>query len=117
MALLTVRRPPVTGLVVAAFDVTNIGGDSFAAENSGRYLLHVKNGHTVPQTVTVDDPNSVGPSGAVAFNPDMAIVIANATEQWILIDNPGRFMVPVTGIINLAYSGVTLLTLAVLRVV
>lgn len=115
MAALTPRVPDLNGLTVTAYSSAAGGGDTFAAEDSAKYLLHIKNGHTATQTVTIDDPNTQTPADATAFNPDVAIPVVNAGEVFAYIQEPRRFKDSVTGNISLSYSGTTLLTLAVYK--
>lgn len=48
-----------------------------------RVILHVVNGDASPHTLTLDDPTSVSPVGASAFNPDVAIVVTNGESRFI----------------------------------
>ena len=114
MAVLTPRVPVLAGLQGTAYTAAAGGGDSFVADATSRYLIHVKNGHTSSQTVTIDDPSSVAPASAKTFNPDVDVVVVNAQESWIYLQSPSRFM-DSSGNINLSYSGVTALTLAIYK--
>lgn len=86
------------------------GGDEFV--NSGEDFIYIVNGHSSPQTVTIATP--VTTDGlAVAEN---AIAIPNAEGRMIgpfpkTIYNDGNAKVQLT------YSGVTSLTIAVLKAV
>ena len=85
------------------------GGDKVAPGPTT--FLHVKNGGGAPITVTVDDPTSVGPAGAQAFNPDLSVSVTNAQERMI---GPitERFANPADGLAAITYSGVTTVTVA-----
>ena len=85
------------------------GGDKVQA--GPNVFLHVKNGGGAPITVTIDDPTSVGPSGAQSFNPDLSVSVTNAQERMIgpLTD---RFTNPADGLVAITYSGVTTVTVA-----
>lgn len=118
MATLTVQDIPLGG-AAATYGAAAAGGDLFAPRASGpgaAVLLHVKNGHTAAQTVTVDDPVSRDPGSASAFNPDVAVSVPASGERFILLKPIERF-VNADGNVSLTYSGVTALTLAVLRLI
>jgi|SRR3989337_710065 len=112
MAELTVQDVSLVGLAPAYQAVAD--GDYFVPASAGKYMIHVKNAHTSSWTVTINDPISVAPSGAKAFDPDVDVVVPNATERMILID-VGRFKDPSTNRIDLAYTGLTALTIGVFR--
>ncbi len=112
MAALTVITPDLNGELVT-YAAAAGGGDSIPVQAGGVYYLHVKNGHSSSQTVTINDPTAVTPVDAVAFNPDVAVPVVNATERIIRLD-ADRFR-DSDGNILLTYSGVTLLTVAVYR--
>lgn len=87
------------------------GGDTFDPDQDT--FIHVKNGHTAPQTVTIVTPRTDPRTGQA--EADIAVSVPNAGERMI---GPFPFEVyadPVTGLGSLTYSGVTLLTLAVLK--
>jgi hypothetical protein len=114
MAQLTVQKPTLAG-VAPTYAAAGAGGDTFAPEDDGLYMLHVKNAHSASWTVTIDDPNSPSPGNAVAFNPDVAVVVPNATERVILV-HAGRFRNKTTGLVSLTYTGVTALSVGVFKV-
>ncbi len=92
------------------------GGDTITptAGDFRNFALFVNNGGGAPITVTIDDPNSVTPVAATTFNPDPAISVTNATAKLILIDTK-RCLNGATGLINITYSAVTTVTVAVYR--
>lgn len=108
MAVLTEQQILVTGLE-ATYAAAAALGDSFS--NTGKQYLHVKNGGGSPITVTIDDPNSVSPTGATAFNADVAVVVTNAEERLIGPFPTSRF----SSTVAVSYSAVTSVTVAVLR--
>lgn len=112
MAVLTVQDAAIAGLA-ETFAAAAGGGDSFA--NNGLCLLHIKNASGAPITVTVDDPGSPAPAGATQFNPDVAVIVPAAGERLIGPFPPFRFN-DSNGRVNLTYSGVTTLTVAVVRI-
>lgn len=84
------------------------GGDT--VKPGDRVFLHVKNGHSSPQTVTVATPGNVA-GLAIA---DLAIAVPNAGERMIgPID--GNFRAA-NGLAAITYSGVTSLTIAAIRI-
>lgn len=57
------------------------GGDKFIP--GAGVFLYINNTDAAPHTVTVDDPNSTGPSAGAAFDPDTALVCAaNTAYLW-----------------------------------
>jgi hypothetical protein len=96
-----------TGLT-PAYSAAAGGGDSCKA--SSRTFLHVKNGHSSPQTVTIATPGTVG-GLAIA---DLAVAVPNAAERMIgPIDDVFRDS---GGLAQITYSGVTALTIAAIRI-
>lgn len=116
MTNLTPIKPTLSGTDPAGYATCQAGGDTFDANPSTKYLIHVKNGHSASQSVVIDDPNTPSPAGATTFNPDVTDPVPNAGERFIKVDDPGRFRDPNTGRISLSYSGTTLLTLKILDV-
>jgi hypothetical protein len=91
------------------FTAAEAGGDEFAT--SGRDFLHVKNGHTSPQTVTV---NSQVPCNQGADH-DVVVAVPNGEERLIGPFPKPRFDDPAEKV-QISYSGVTALTIAIIRV-
>lgn len=86
------------------------GGDFFQADQGAVYQVRAANGHSSPQNIVADDPTTPAiPGATVAANPDLTFVIPNAAQRLFRL-NANRLRDPVTGRINLSYSGVTLLT-------
>jgi hypothetical protein len=115
MAVITPKVAALSGVVPTPYASASGGGDSFPVVSGGVYLIHVKNGHSSPQSIIIDDPTSAAPSSATTFVPDVTVSVANAGEQMIVLSNIGRFASS-TDSVNLTYSGVTALTLQVIRV-
>lgn len=113
MATLTVINPDLNGEAVAPVAAA-VGGDVFPAEAGAEYLIHLRNGHSSPQSVSFDDPNSATPTDATAFNPDVAVPVANATERIIRVA-ANRFRNTGSGNIAMTYTGVTALTVNVYK--
>lgn len=107
MATLSVQKISLTGLG-PAFVSASEGGDEFA--NSGRVFLHVKNGHTSDQTVTVNSLRICD----LGYDHD-AIVTVPAGEERLIGPFPRfRFNDP-NGKVQVSYSGVTALTIAAIE--
>jgi hypothetical protein len=112
MAVLSVQRAiPGTGLNPTYASAAG-GGDSYPA--SGVELLHVKNGGGAPITLTVEGPN-VDNFGTSGDNHDQAYTIPNGGERFIRVSNMARHR-DANGSVQLTYSAVTSVTIAVLSV-
>lgn len=98
-------RPGVAGAVVTSHNAA--ASDSFT--NNGKVMLRVTNGGGAPITLTVDDPSSVSPTAATAWNPDAAITIANGATKVIGPFPPSRFN-DANGRVQLAWSATTSVT-------
>src|SRR5690606_769244 len=49
-----------------------------------RVFIHAKNTNGAASvTLSIDDPNSIGPQGATAFDPDVTIVIEPSGERFV----------------------------------
>jgi len=107
MATLTVEEIVRAGLE-PTFNAAAGGGDEF--ENSGSEFIHVKNGHSGAQTVTIATPATVD-GLAVA---DRAVAVP-AGEERVIGPFPRSTYNDAAGKVQLTYSGVTLLTLAVMK--
>jgi hypothetical protein len=103
----------VVGGVADALVPAAAGGDSF--DNNGLCLFVVNNGGGGAITATLDDPNSPNPGSASQFNPDVAVSVPAGTRRTIGPFPPFRFN-DVNGRVNVAYSGVTTVTVQVLRI-
>ena len=111
MAILT----PIDTLVAGVADslvAAAGGGDSFS--NNGHCLFVVNNASGGAITVTFDDPNSPSPASASQFNPDVAVSVPAGARRTIGPFPPFRFN-DANGRVNVTYSGVTSLTVEVLR--
>lgn len=113
MAVLTKQKMSVTPGLAPTYTAAAGGGDSFVNDQAdgSRTFIHIKNGGGAPITLTVDDPNSKTPDGATAWNPDLAVTVANATER--MVGPIGARFIDGNGNTNLAYSGVTTVTIGV----
>jgi len=96
-----------TGLT-PAYTSCSGGGDVFP--NAGNEVIHIKNGHSGAQTVTIVSQSTVD-GLAVA---DRAIAIPAGEERFIGPFPQGTYNNS-SGQVELTYSGVTSLTIAVLK--
>lgn len=107
MADLTVQIVSLPGLT-PTYGAAAAGGDAFV--NSGKDFIHIKNGHTSPQTVTINS-QAVCNQG---FDHDDAVVVTNAQERMIGPFPKDRFNDSADKV-QITYSGVVALTIAILR--
>lgn len=107
MATLTKQSVVRTGLE-PSYDAASSGGDEFA--NTGAEFIHVKNGDGSPHTVTIETPNLVDGTLAIA---DRDVVVPAGEERMI-----GPFPVGTyndgDGLVQLTYDAVTSVTIALL---
>ncbi|MGH7206838.1 MAG: hypothetical protein ACREI2_11585 [Nitrospiraceae bacterium] len=111
MAALTIQEIVVGG-AVPTYAAAAAGGDTFAPTAQQPHVLHVKNGGAGSINVVVDDPNSVNPGSATAFDPDVTVAVAAGAEKMIRLGYT-RFRNTGTGAVSITYSGVTTVTVAV----
>lgn len=115
MATITPKVAVLGGVDPLAYAAASVGGDLFAAQPGNRYLIHVKNGDTTSKTLTIDDPTSVGPPSFTTFVPDVAVIVPNAGERVVLVNDAARF-IDSNGDINLSWSAITSVTFQVFRI-
>jgi len=108
MAVLTVQQVNLTGLA-PAFAAASAGGDEFV--NSGRAVLYVKNGDISDKTVTVDSQTPCNQG----FDHD-AQVIVPASEERIIGPFPKNRFDDANGKVQISYSDVTSVTVAVIEI-
>lgn len=88
MATLTnVVTPVVNPSAAPATNTIAAAGDQFAADFGAVYLMRWTNGSATPGNVVMDDPNSVTPSAATAFNPDVTIAVPAGESRAQRIDS------------------------------
>jgi hypothetical protein len=63
--------------------------------------------------VAIDDPNTLGPAGATAFNPDVTVSVTNAQERIIRLGPIRRYINTGTGNVTVTHSFTTSVTAAV----
>lgn len=118
MAAVAVR--PLNGLTgalatVGGYYAASGGGDSFPAVEAGQYLIHVVDANASSAVLTVDDPNSVTPEGATAWNPDAVLTTLTATSRLFNLKDATRFR-DANGNVNLSWSVTATVTFMVYRV-
>jgi hypothetical protein len=108
MAVLSVQKI-VPGGTAPTYAAAAGGGDSYPA--TGGEFVHVKNGGGAPITVTVDGPNADN-FGVTGDNHDAVITVPNGGERMFRVVDMARHR-DVNGSVQLAYSGVTSVTVGV----
>src|SRR4029450_9896265 len=77
------------------------------------HILHVKNEGGAPDTVVIDDATSLtNAPGGTAYNPDVTVVVTNATERFIRL-NPVRRYLQSNGTVAVTNSFIPSVTAAV----
>src|SRR5262245_57417370 len=72
-----------------------------AADYDKTFLLHVKNGGGSPDSVVIDDPNTLSnATGATAYNPDVTVSVTNAQERIIRLSPVRRYVAVGTGLVT-----------------
>lgn len=107
MAYLSAQQIAVTG-TAPTYAAASAGGDTASPDD--RTFLHVKNGSAGALTVTLVIP---GTSYAQA-NPDVAVSVPAAGDRFIAIPSGATDLS--TGLVGFSYSGVTSLTIALVRI-
>lgn len=108
---ITVQQIVITGSGLSpSYAAANVDGNYFA--NNGQVILHFKNSGT-ERTVTIDDPTSVNPGNASAWDPDVELVVPATTGDKLI----GPFPVSRFGsVVNITYDTTpTGLTVAAVR--
>lgn len=106
MATLAVQKPVNTG-TVPTFNAAAGGGDQFP--NDGQTVIHVKNGSGGSINVTVASPTACSHGGTHPL-----VVAVGAGAEKVIGPFPMARHNDANGMVQLTYSGVTSLTLAVL---
>ena len=114
MATYTIQTVTEAGITPTYTAVAS--SDTFTpatADLDKTHILHVKNAGGSPDTVAVDDPNSItNAPGATAYNPDVTVSVTNAQERFIRL-TPVRRYVQANGTVVVTNSFVTSVTAAV----
>ncbi|MBF0406470.1 MAG: hypothetical protein HQM10_03890 [Candidatus Riflebacteria bacterium] len=104
---ITVQSSGLSGLE-ATYEAANADGNTFT--NDGKTLIHVKNGGGSDITVTVDSPVQCNQG----FTHDPTVVVTAGENRFIGPFPPSRFNSEGKG--SVSYSGVTDVTVAVIKV-
>lgn len=106
--------PQAAGLITTPAPASpSVDGSYIVVPANARLVLRFANTSGSIVTVTVDDPTSVTPANATAFNPDVAIAVPATTGVRRLElsgSSLARFRDPATGRVNLTYSAVASFT-------
>lgn len=97
------------------YNAASGGGDRFKPRGNVPIIVHVKNTDAAPHNVTVDDPRSAAPQGAIAFNPDVQFAVPAGGE--VMFPVTGARFTDSEGWINLAYDSVVGMTVALVRAI
>jgi hypothetical protein len=115
MATLTVQNVDTDG-VAPAYVAAAGGGDDFTpTDTTSSYFIHIKNGGGSSINIVMDDPTTVDPGAATAFNPDVTVAVTNAQERMLRV-NMSRYLNSSSNKVAWTYSGVTTVTIGVFRV-
>lgn len=102
-----------TGSTLTTVTATVTDGNAFALPSGAAVMLvEVSNGSGGAISVVVDDPNSVAPAGATAFNADLTVACPTGLTQFKVTDLQ-RFKDDTTDRIKLTASAVTSVTMKV----
>lgn len=104
-----VTKTTVSGLNPATVNlITFSASDTFVARRDATYLFVLIKGAGSTENFTLDDPTSVAPDGATAFNPDAVMSVPVSSTRSFWVRNIGRFMNPTTGVVTMVSSGAAL---------
>lgn len=106
----TVQTASLTPVAPGAF-TADATGDKFAMPASGGPVyLRITNGSGSSITCTIDDPNSVTPTGATSFNPDVAVAVPAGASRVVKVGDPTRFTNASDSLVALAWSAAASVT-------
>ena len=115
MAVYTVQLITEAGLNPATTAVS--ATDTFApaaADYDKTFILYVNNAGGSPDSVAVDDPNSItNAPGSTAYNPDVTVSVTNAQVRYIRLTPVRRYVNTSTGNVTVTHSFTTSVTAAV----
>ena len=110
MAALTAQQLSAVSGLAATYAAAGGSGDTIS-NNSGKMILHVKNGSASPITVTITAVGTL--QGFPVTNP--TYTVANAGEKFIGPFDPSIFN-NTSGAVAVGYSATTTVTVAVLQI-
>jgi hypothetical protein len=88
---MSVITPVQLGIAQAVTPTVLTAADTIPVQAGGRYLLITRNTTASVLTTVVDDPNSQGPAGNTAFNPDVTITTPITTGIRETVLDANRF--------------------------
>jgi hypothetical protein len=107
MAQFTIQTSTALAITPSA-NTCNAGGDYVIPSASGvtRVVLRFINAAGSSYNVVLDDPTSVTPTGATAWNPDVTTAVPNGAQRYLVLTTAEvlRFTDPATGRISWTYS-------------
>lgn len=106
-------------LVTPTANVADATGNYVIPGNANQKIgLRVTNGSAGSINVVLDDPNSLTPESATAFNPDATHAVAAGASRYVLLDEAriARFKNKTTNRIDWTYSAATSVTVEVVGV-
>lgn len=84
-------RAALTGTTVTPV-AANTEGNKFTYTSAAIALaVRINNASGGSVTVTLDDPNSVTPVNATAFNPDVAVTVGAGVVKTVVVSDLARF--------------------------
>lgn len=104
MATLAKQQIVPTGLTPVYVAVSG-GGDK--VQPADGCFLHFKNTNAATYTVVIDDVTSVSPPGALAFNPDLSVIIPATTGDKMIGPITVRYAAVADGLAAISYTGTT----------
>ena|SRR5205085_8044761 len=111
MAALSTQNPTAAGVAITYASCAG-GGDTFV--NTGRERVHIKNGSGGSITVTFSSGSNKCSFGVSNTAHDRVVTVGAGVDKWVDVFDPSQFN-DASNNVNIAYSGVTSLTIAVLR--
>jgi hypothetical protein len=111
MAVLSTQSPSAAGVGIT-YGACAGGGDSFV--NSGKERVHIKNASGGSITVTFASGSNKCSFGVAHTAHDRVVTVGAGADKWVDTFDPSQFN-DASGNVNITYSGVTSLTIAVLR--
>lgn len=103
MATITPVLPNFTGATATPQTLT--ATDTIPVQPGSRYMMRTANTTATPLVTTIDDPNSVSPVGAQAYNPDIQVTTPITSGVRYTLINTDRHRDSVTGLVTLVNTG------------
>lgn len=114
MATIARSSVALSGLSLATPASAAAGGDKFLP--GAGVFLYINNTDAAPHTVTVDDPNTAGPTAGKTFDPDTQLVCAAGVAYLWGPFPSDRFANPAdSGLAHITYTAETGMKILVLQ--